>query len=101
MQGLAYKIIGDKKQYYTKPDIHQLFQNKSSFSYKHAAIPLDIVRTLCSMPDLLAIDHIEQVIVLRPQVREPGFHQAGFHRAIKCGDERIAAIELPVVLGML
>jgi hypothetical protein len=53
------------------------------------------------MPDLPSIHHIEQVVILCPQISKPAFHKPGFHWTIKNGYKGITAIELAVKMGML
>jgi len=101
MQGFANKFVGYKEEHHAEACIQRLFKDKTSFSDEYAVPFLDVVFAFGRVPDLPAVDHIEQIIVLGPKVREPGLHQTGVHRAGKCGNERVAAIELPVVLGAL
>jgi hypothetical protein len=53
------------------------------------------------MPDLSAVDHIEQIVVFRPQACEPLFHQSRFHRATESRDQGLTTGELSVVLRIL
>src|SRR5262249_18696926 len=101
MKGLTDKFIGNKEQHHTKPDIRYLLEDEPALSDKHAAVLPEMVRSLRRMPGLLAIDHIKKIIVPGPKVRKLRLHHPGLHRAGKRRDQRVAALELPVVLGIL
>ena len=60
------KFIRYKKEEKAKLRIEKLFYNGTAFANHHATAFLQIVRTMCSVPDLSTFGYIDNVVKVAP-----------------------------------
>jgi hypothetical protein len=84
------KIVWYEKKHDAEFRVKKLLQYKGALADEDAGSLREIIGSMGSMPDLSALYHIHNIVVMAPHTCKFGFQTAGQN-----GNERLSATQLP------
>lgn len=95
LYGLANELVGHEKKNKAGSRFEELFGYESPFSYKRTIARAQIIGSSRGMPDFSAFDDVGKIVELAPRLFVLAVQQA-----IELGNERFAATQLAVKIGI-